>query len=135
MMADFSRFFKLAEYKEGIWHDYTTGKYHSKDTGVYAIRFSDDSLYIGSTKTLRKRVHQHYTGMLNGYHSLKQLSEAFNKTKSFEIFLLARCVNGTGPLEAMFISLLRPSLNKDSACSNDTSFNDYIFDFIQIRKP
>lgn len=131
-MSDFSKFTKLAEYKDGNWHDYTTGKYRAIDKCVYAIRFGDGSLYIGATKELRKRIHHHYTGMINGYHSLPKLIDAFNKTRTFEIFLLMRCVKGAGPFEAMLISLLQPSLNKDAACSNDTKFGNYIFDFKEL---
>lgn len=131
-MSDFSKFLKLAEYKNGDWHDYTTGKYRAQSRCVYAIRFGDNSVYIGSTKELRKRIHYHYTGMVNGYHSLPLLANAFARTKSFEIFLLARCAKGAGLLEAMFISLLQPSLNKDAACSEMTNFEDYIFDYKKI---
>ena len=128
-MIDFSRFLKVAEYKDGDWHDYTTGKYRAIYRCVYAIRFGDGSMYIGSTKELRKRIHYHYTGMINGYHSLAMLKDAFAKTKSFEIYLLARCEKGAGLLEAIFISLLHPSLNIDTACRKITKFEDYIFNY------
>lgn len=129
-MIDWSKFKKLAEYKNGEWHDYTKGGFREKNVAVYAIQFSDGSLYIGSTKKLRKRVHEHYTGMINGYHSLTQLVEVFNTTKEFAIYLLAQCVN-VMCLEAMFIAILQPSLNRDSALSHNMNFDKFLFDIKQ----
>lgn len=79
---------------------------------VYLIEIGD-SMYIGSTENARARFVSHINTLLEGNHQNKKMQNAFDKAKSFTIYLLEKCCSKDEAFvkEKEYIRSLLPNLN------------------------
>ena len=77
---------KLVEHRNGFncWH------FDRESNIVYLIEIGENK-YIGSTENARARLLSHINTLLEGKHQSKNIQDAFNKNKSFTIYLLEKC--------------------------------------------
>lgn len=130
-MIDFSRFDKLAECKEGAWTNFIPANSgHENTCAVYCISFASGDIYIGSSYHIRKRVNMHYWQLSRDYKEKSRLQCAYEKSPNFEIYLLAHTKDDASLryFEALFIDLLRPSLNGKPEGNTSWNFGELLFD-------
>ena len=83
--------------------------------GVYKIvNLNNGSLYIGSSKNLKRREKEHFSLLRKGISHCKILQRAFDKygESNFQFVILVRCaIEDLFKLEQYFVDLLKPKYN------------------------
>lgn len=122
---DLSSFILFADCEKGVlnYKDFTCLE---NESDVYAIQFGGD-LYIGSSINIKKRIYCHFKSLSNNTHPFERVQEAYNKTKSFKVYILFRCVGSCEVAEQMMIRLLKPSLNKSLPLGEKDAFNTMLW--------
>lgn len=77
---------KLVEHLNG----FNCWNLNGEQSIVYLITFGDDK-YIGSTEKAKCRLVSHVNSLLEGRHLNKKMQQAFDKTKTFTIYLIEEC--------------------------------------------
>lgn len=99
---------KLVEHRNGFncWH------FNRERNIVYLIEIGGNK-YIGSTENARARLLSHINTLLEGKHQSKSIQDAFNKSKSFTIYLLEKCSSKDEAFlkEKEYIRQYLPNLN------------------------
>lgn len=99
---------------------------NDEELDVYALQFGSD-LYIGSSNEIRRRVNAHYRTLKNKEHFSPKVQSAYDKSKSFRVYVLMRCSINEKCAEQMIIRLLQPSLNTIAPFGRNERFNDIIW--------
>ena len=121
---------KIAEYDGKKLKNYNLDKFDcfpNRKVYIYLVEIGADT-YIGSTDKTDRRFCGHLSVLKRG-KSFPKLQEAFDRNKSFNVYLLfcVECRNGESDgktMEQFFINLLRPTLNVNESSSQENVFSE-----------
>ena len=106
-MIDVSKYEKVGEYH----NEYMVWFSSKRENIVYLIKFGNE-FYVGSSKNIRRRFSQYIATLNKGKYSAVKVQSAFNKNKSFEVFILEHTLkDNLEEREHYYINALCPSLN------------------------
>ena len=107
-MIDFSKFEKIAEYRNGElqWLE-------GRDINAVYVILVGDEYYIGSSHYTYIRIGQHLGELEHGHHHSQKLQDKFNEIGEFEVYSLDRGIEKAKlkAVEFQYIKKYRPSLN------------------------
>lgn len=99
---------------------------------IYAIRHNPTGrIYVGRTKRLNDRLHQHFRDLEYGIHSSKEMQEDYNKyEKDYSLFILYDSFTATKytpelrMLEKLFMTILQ-TMNPEKGYNRQDQMNAF----------